>query len=300
MKSILSIVLVTFLATTNLAIAQSHLAYHLKVGDKFKVFQVAEQDIVQNMNASEHNIKNLIEGDYTFTVEHVNDSLYGIKFRYDRFKMVMTSNMIGEIMSINTNDSIADDDIEGKIFSKIIASDLHMEMYKNGKIKSIKGSEILIDNMINAAGDFDDFTKELMKESMRKEFSNESLAMSFEQMTYIYPSKDSKASDTTWTNKFEGKLTSENTWTLVSTSDKAIAISGESEIALNTTDSDVDMHLKGHMTSKISVSPTTGFAQQISTTSTAEGHSVMHNMNSLEVPTSITSNINYKIEKHVQ
>jgi uncharacterized protein YkvS len=298
MKSFLSIVLAVFLFTTNIIIAQTNLVYNLKIGDTFKVYQVAEQDIVQTMNESEHTIKNVIEGDYTFVVDGVNDSLYDITFRYNRFKMMMTSDKAGELMSIHTNDSVAEDDIEGKIFSKIVDSDLFMKMYKNGKIKSITGSEVLINNMINAAGDFDDFTKELMKESMKKEFSNESLAMSFEQMTYIYPSSTSNISNT-WTNKFEGKLSAENTWTLVNQTEEAITIGGESTVLLHT-DDEIEMNLSGQMISKITVSPETGFLTQMQTNSTVKGHSIMHNMNDLEVPTTVTSNINYKIEKHVQ
>lgn len=299
MKSFLSAFLLVFLVATYPMVAQNDLGYNLSTGDIFKVYQVANQDIIQNMNDSEHQLKNVLEGDYTFVVDDVNDSLYSIKFRYDRFKMSITSNMLGEIMSINTRDSIAEDDIEGKIFSKLMGVDLTMEMYKNGKIKSIKGAEAMITNMVNAAGDFDEFTKELMKESMKKEFSNESLATSFEQMTYIYSATGEVTNDS-WTNQFIGDLSAENTWNLVTRSDKDIAINGESTIVLKTKDDDIEMNLAGQMTSKVVVSPETGFITHMITNSTAKGHSIMHNMNDLKVPTTVTSNINYKIEKHVQ
>jgi hypothetical protein len=299
MKSFFISVLVAFIVTASQVNAQTSLAYKLEVGDQFKVKQVANQDIVQDMNGQKHEMKNLLEGDFTFIVEEVNDTLYGLTFKFDRFKMISTSNLIGEIISVNTNDKITDDDIEGKIFAQLVKVDLAMKMYKNGKIKSIVGSNELISKMVNAVGDIDEFTKEVMKESMKSEFSNESLAKSFEQMTYIYPLETVKIGDT-WENNFEGELSSKNTWTLKSIADNDIIITGESIVNFLNKDVDVEMNLKGDMTSNLTTSKETGFVKTMTTTSTVKGNSIMHNMNDLKVPTTIISNVTYKIEKHVQ
>lgn len=299
MKSFLILLFSFFVVSTCYLSAQTNLTYNLKVGDRFKVYQVANQDIVQEMDGTKHEMTNTLEGDFTFTVESVNDSIYNIKFKFDRFKMLSTSNLAGELFNINTNDSIAADDIQGKIFSQLVTCDLYMEMYKNGKIKSIKGSQKLIDNMINASGDFDDFTKELMKESMKKEFSNESLAMSFEQMTYIYPSESVSNGDT-WKNKFKGELSSDNLWTLENITNNEVIINGESSIIFATKDDDIEMNLKGDMTSKVVSAFDTGFVKTMTTNSVAKGNSILRNLNGMDVPTTITSNITYKIEKNVQ
>ncbi|MEM5564433.1 DUF6263 family protein [Psychroserpens sp. AS72] len=299
MKPFFTTILVAFIATTSVLNAQTSLTYNLQVGDQFKIKQVANQDIVQDMNGQKHEMKNLLEGDFTFIVEEVNDSLYGLKFKFDRFKMVSSSNLIGEIISVNTNDSIADDDIEGKIFAQLVTVDLAMDMYKNGKIKSIEGSNELISKMVNAVGDIDEFTKEVMKESMKGEFSNESLSKSFEQMTYIYPNTTVNIGDS-WENDFEGDLSSKNTWTLDNITDDEIIITGKSSVIFLNKDADVEMNLNGDMTSNLIISKETGFVKTMTTTSAVEGNSIMHKMNDLKVPTTITSNITYKIEKHVQ
>ena len=102
MKSIFTTILIALIATTSLINAQTNLNYNLKVGDKFKVHQVANQDIVQDMNGQKHEMKNLLEGDFTFIVEEVNDSLYGIKFKFDRFKMLSTCVLFsGDVMFIS-------------------------------------------------------------------------------------------------------------------------------------------------------------------------------------------------------
>ncbi|WP_047547702.1 DUF6263 family protein [Psychroserpens sp. Hel_I_66] len=299
MKSVFKKLLVALIATSSLAFAQTKLEYNLSSGDKFKVLQVANQDIVQDMNGQKHEMKNVLEGDFTFIVEDVNDSLYSIKFKFDRFKMVSTSNLIGEIMSVNTNDTIAEDDIEGKIFSQLIKTDLYMEMYKSGKIKSVQGSEELISKMVNAVGNLDELTKDVMKESMKGEFSNESLAKSFEQMTFIYSNEKVNIGDS-WTNTFEGDLSSTNIWTLEGITNDTVSIRGNSKVLFVNLDKDVEMNLNGDMTSNLLTSKETGFVNSMITKSKVEGHSIMHNMNDLKVPTTIESNVTYKIKKHVQ
>jgi hypothetical protein len=299
MKFVFSKILVVFIATTNFIHAQTNLTYNLKVGDQFKMEQVANQDIVQDMNGKKHEMKNLIEGDFTFVVASINDSLYQLKFKFDRFKMMSTSSIMGEILSVNTNANITEDDIEGKIFAELVKVNLTMTMYKNGKIKFIEGSNALISQMVNAVGDIDDFTKEVMKESMKEEFSNKSLAMSFEQMTYLYPNKTVKIGDT-WDNSFKGELSSKNTWTLKSITNDDVTITGLSIVTFLNKDADVEMRLEGDMTSDLTTSLETGFIKTMTTNSTVKGNSIMHKMNDLKVPTTITSNIIYKIEKHVQ
>jgi hypothetical protein len=110
MKSFFITIIIACIATTSLINAQTSFAYKLKIGDHFKVSKFDNQDIAQDMNGQKHEMNNRLEGEFTFIVEEITDSLFGLKFKFDRFKMVSTSNLIGEILSINTNNSIADDD----------------------------------------------------------------------------------------------------------------------------------------------------------------------------------------------
>ncbi|MBO6607059.1 DUF6263 family protein [Psychroserpens sp.] len=298
MKSIYTLIIVLIIPILSIN-AQTKLEYKLKVGDVFKIEQVAEQDIVQDMNGSKHEMKNLIEGDFTFEVESVSDSLYGITFRFDRFKMTSTSNLLGEIISVDTSQDVADDDIQGKIFSQLVATDLMMYMYKNGEVKAVDGAQQLIENMVNSAGDFDAFTKELMKESVKTEFGNENLSNSFEQMTFIYPDNVVESGDS-WTNKFEGELASENVWTLKEQKEGEAIISGESKVIFNSIDDSIEMNLTGVMTSDVRASLKSGFISSMTTTSTCTGNSILKDMNGTQMPTTITSNVTYKIVKNVQ
>lgn len=288
-----------FIVMSNSLKAQNKLAYELAIGEQFMVHQIADQVITQDMKAHKHEMSNRLESDFLFTVENANDSLYTLNFTYDRFKMESSSNLLGQLISINTEEDLTSTTIQNKIFAQILNVNLTMTMYKNGKIKSVIGSDKLISKMINVLGDVDDLTKEVMKESMKKEFGNKSLALSLEQMTYIYPNTSVQIGDS-WTNTFTGELSSTNTWTLKSITQDDINITGVSSVSFKTSDADMDMILNGDMTSFIKTSVSTGFAKIMTTTSVVKGYSLMHTENNLKAPTTITSNITYKIEKHVQ
>jgi len=298
MKSLTIKYLVVFIFGILSVHAQEKLAYNLKKGDHFKVFQKAEQDIVQDMDDSQHVMHNKIEGDFTFTVTSVTDSLIILNFKFDRFKMQSSSNLAGEIMSINT-DSLSKDEMQDKLFSGLTKTTLKMLLYPNGKIKSILGTEKLIASMVDAAGEVDDFTKELMKEAMKSEFGNKSLSQSFEQLTYIYPSTPVTVGSS-WTNAFKGDLSSENVWTLKKASKDSYSISGNSKVYFNTDDDTIRMELEGTMTSAVKTNKFNGFITSMETRSTATGMSTMKSMEGLQLPTTVTTKTTYKIETHVQ
>jgi len=275
------------------------LQYNLKIGDSIKVFQKADQNIVQDLNGAKHELKNALEGEYTFVVTHKTDSLYTIFFTFDRLKLSTTSNLSGEIVNIDTNNEVSDLDIQAKIFSAMVGAKLKMEMYKNGKIKSITGSEKMITNMVNNAGLSDEFTKQLMVETMKKEFGNKSLTNSFEQMTYIYPQNKVTIGDT-WSNNYMGKINAKNIWKLEAINEKNFLLNGKSEVKMFTSDDNIIMTLEGNQQTSITAEKQNGFIKGLTVNLKAEGISIMEQMKDTEIPTKITSITTYKTIKHVQ
>src|SRR5690606_22166550 len=108
--------------------AQNILEYRLKVGDSITVFQKATQDILQEMDGTKHELKNIMEADYTFIVSQKTDSTYIINFNFEHFKMVTTSNLYGEIINIDTKNSVSKDDVQAQVFSGMIGAKLKMEL----------------------------------------------------------------------------------------------------------------------------------------------------------------------------
>lgn len=279
--------------------AQNILEYHLKVGDSMTIIQKATQDIIQELDGTKHEMKNIIESDYTFIVSQKTDSTYIINFNFDRFKMVTTSNLYGEVNRIDTKSSISKDDIQAQVFSGMIGAKLKMELLKNGKIKSVSGTEKMISKMIDKAGISDELTKQVMMESMKKEFGNKSLAQSFEQMTFIYPNKKVKMGDT-WVNHYKGTLNAKNIWKLDAITEKTLELSADSDVTMSTKEDNLSMTLTGKQQTKLTASKTSGFIKDMVVKQTAKGISVMSQMEDMNIPTTITSTTTYKTIKHVQ
>src|SRR5690606_15290809 len=211
---------------------QNNLQYNLKVGDSMNVFQKATQDVIQDINGAKHELKNIIEAEYAFVVSQKTDSTFIISFNFERFKMITTSNLYGDVLNIDTKNSVSKEDMEAQVFLGMIGSKLKMELLKNGKIKSISGTEKMIAKMVANAGILDELTKQVLIESMKKEFGNKSLAQSFEQMTFIYPNKKVKIGDT-WINNHKGNLNAKNTWKLDFINEKNIELSADGDITMS-------------------------------------------------------------------
>ena len=290
--------LLVFIIIFQTSFGQNTLQYNLKIGDSLKINQVAEQDIIQDMDGSEHKITNILESDFSFIVSSKTDSSYIISFKFDSFKLKTTSNLYGELINVNTKDSIAEDDIEAKIFSGLTETFLEMELLRNGKITHVSGTGNMIKNMIDKANIADEFTRELMIESMKKEFGNESLSKSFEQMTFIYPDNDVKIGDT-WKNTYDGKMQCENEWKLANLND-SINIDGKSNITMTVNEDSHNMNLKGTQETNIIANKESGFIESMHVKSHAEGITIMAQMKDTEIPTTITSTTTYKIYKNVQ
>lgn len=270
---------------------QTYLGYNLKVDDTLKISQISEQEIVQKINDQEHKIVDNLGGDYLFYVKSETDSSCVIEFKYDSFFMKTTSNLAGPIFDVDTRKEISEDYVEGKIFKWLTKTALKINMLKTGKIVSLAGTEDLINNMIDDLG-FDSFTMEVMRESMRKEFGEESLIESLGQFTYMYPDKTVNIGDS-WQNKFKGDMKAENTWQLDSV-DENLNISCNSEIALTSEDETITTILKGTQQSKITSDKVTGWPIDAKITSTAKRISIMQGMESVEIPTTTISTTTHK------
>ena len=283
--------LVLLIGFTSVTQAQHYLGYNLNVGDTLKITQVSEQEIVQKMNDQEHKIINNLGGDYLFHIKKETDSSYIINFKYDSFFMKTTSNLAGPIFDVDTRKEISEDDVEGKIFKGLTETALEINMLKTGKIVSLVGTEDLINNMINDL-DFDNFTKEIMKESIRNEFGGESLIESLNQFTFMYPNKTVNIGES-WQNKFKGDMKAKNTWQLDKV-DNNLHISCNSAITLTSKEDTLTMSLEGTQQSVISSNKTSGWPIEAKITSIAKGISIMKGMESVEIPTTIISTTTYK------
>ena len=133
-----------------------------------------------------------------------------------------------------------------------------------------------------------------MKKSLEKEFGSEALSNSYEQMTYIYPTKDVQVGDT-WENEYSGKLNAKNQWTLNAISDTNAEISGAADVLMEVTEPTTTMKLNGTQQTSVITELASGFIKSMTVEGLAEGSTTMVQLGDQEIPTSIKSKVTYQL-----
>ena len=293
-KRKLHIFLLGFFMMPLLVAGQQYMGYRLEAGDVFMIDQSAEQLIVQKMEGATHELTNHLGGVLQFTVLSQSETGYVLGLEFKDFFLKTTSNLQGTVMDVNAS-KVVEGDVMSQIFNSLLDHELQIEMGSNGKIITVSGGEALIDKMVGAAGFDDEFTVNLMKKSLSKDFSSEGLAKSFEQMTYFYPETTAeKAIGNSWENSYSGKLSANNTFTLERIDDQSTYITGNAAVTMETEESGTTMSLSGTQETAIQANKSNGFVEKIKVSSNVKGISKMTQLGEVEIPTEIKSTITYK------
>ncbi|HLT51776.1 MAG TPA: DUF6263 family protein, partial [Arenibacter sp.] len=213
---------------------QTTLGYHLKKGEVFKVKQMAEQIITQELDGTSHVITNQIDGVLEFKVLGEVAEGYEIALTFKDLNLIMTSSLQGELMNVRATE-VVEGDMQSKIFNTILNNPVKMVLAKTGDILRVSGGDSLVNKMTDASGLEDEFSINLMKRSLSKEFGSEALSNSYKQMTFIYPDKKVKVNDQ-WENAYTGKLRTANIWTLKGITDHRTTITGKATVIMDIKD----------------------------------------------------------------
>jgi hypothetical protein len=273
--------------------AQNTLKYNLEEGTVFKVKQQANQLITQKLEGANHEMTNDLTGLYDFKVIGVDENGFDLILTFQDFALKSNSSIQGVLMDVKAS-VLKEGDVMSEMFHSLIGHELAMRMNTNGSVVSVEGGDELISKMIAAANIEDEFTTNIMRKSLSKEFSSDGLAKSFEQMTYFYPNSDVAIGDT-WENTYDGKLSANNTFTLEKIDNDTTSITGTAAIVMNTEESGTIMSLSGSQESAIQANSLTGFIQKIMISSLAEGSTKMSQMGNVDIPTTIKSTITYEL-----
>lgn len=291
-KNTFTIVCFFFLAVL-IANAQQQLGYTLKPGQSFLVKQVANQEMVMKMDGTQQVLNNQMDALFSFTVQDEVEEGYALEFEFKDFAMKSSTNLQGTLIDVRASEP-QEGDLMSTVFSGLLGTKLNITMKKTGEILSVTGADKLVGQMLGAAGDLDEFTKNLMQKSLEKEFSSESLSNSFEQMTFIY--SDQPVSDeSTWKTTFEGKINAQNKWSLEKVEGDTVSLSGNSAITMNTQESSLSMDLSGSQEIIVQASKTTGFINKMMVNANGEGASKMAMAENVEIPTTLKQTITYEL-----
>lgn len=272
---------------------QITLQYNLKKNEIYVIKQEAQQVITQELEGASHVLTNNIDGVLEFKVIEEGQNEYNIQLTFKDLNMKMTSNLQGELMNVKAQE-VVEGDMQSMMFNSLLGNPVNMTLSKNGAILEVSGGDSLVTKMVNTAGLEDEFTVNMMKKSLEKEFGSEALSDSYEQMTFIYSDEPVEEGDT-WQNEYTGKLNAKNTWTLTETTDHNAKIRGSADVIMNVEEPAVTMNLNGTQTTEITTDIDSGFILKMSVEGTSEGNSTMVQLGDQEIPTNIKSTITYEL-----
>lgn len=293
MKPIATLLFLLFCYTA--IFGQNLLEYTLSEGNVFMVKQNATQVITQELDGAKHQLTNTIDGILEFRVLAQQEDNYQIALTFKDLNLYMTSNIQGELMNVKAKE-VSEDDVQSQIFNSLLNNPVQMTLSKTGDIIEVIGGDSLVVKMANASGLEDDFSKNMMKKSLEKEFGSDALSNNYKQMTFIYPENKVDVGDT-WQNEYSGKLNSKNTWTLDGITETNAIITGKADVTMDITEPATTMKLNGTQETKITTDILSGFIIKMQVEGFSEGTSTMTQMGELEIPTSIKSTITYELIK---
>ncbi|WP_297792105.1 DUF6263 family protein [uncultured Eudoraea sp.] len=272
---------------------QSTLQYNLSVGDVFIIKQDANQLITQEIEGTTHEITNTLGGVMEFRVRAENEDTYDLDVLFKDLNLKMISSSQGELLNVSAKD-YEENDIQSKIFNSLLNVPVQVTLARTGDILEVNGGDSLVSKMVNASGVKDEYSLNMMKKSLEKEFGSEALSNSYEQFTFLYPNSSVKVGDS-WNNEYKGKMQAQNTWTLKEISEVSAAIEGNALVVMEVVEPASTMKLNGTQDSSVATDISTGFARKMTVTGLVEGFTSMSQMGDQEIPTKIKSTIIYEL-----
>lgn len=291
MKKI-SYLLVYLLINTTL-LGQSRIQYNLSLDDVFTIKQDANQIITQEIDGATHEITNMLQGILEFRVKGDTNNTYAINVMFKDLNLKMTSSIQGELMNIKAKD-FEEDDAQSKIFNSLLDVPIQIILARTGDILEVSGGDSLVSIMANASGLEDEFSLNMMKKSLEKEFGSEALSNSYKQLTFLYPDTSIEVGDS-WKNEYTGKLQAQNTWTLNEITEASANIEGKALVVMDVVEPSSTMKLNGKQNSSVITDITTGFVKKMTVHGLAEGFTTLTQMGDQEIPTTIKSTIIYEL-----
>lgn len=272
---------------------QTTLEYKLEKDEVFIIKQQAEQIITQELEGTSHVLTNNIDGILQFKVLGEGENDYNIELIFKDLNMKMTSSLQGELMNVKAKE-VVEGDMQSLMFNALLGNPVSMTLSKTGAILEVIGGDSLVTKMVDKAGLKDEFTANMMKKSLEKDFGSEALSNSYEQMTFIYSDNPVVTGDN-WKNEYSGRLNAKNTWTLAEMNERNAKISGTADIIMKVEEPAATMNLTGIQNTKITTDIASGFIVKMDVEGSAEGSSTIAQMGDQEIPTNIKSTITYEL-----
>ncbi|MBS2097711.1 DUF6263 family protein [Carboxylicivirga linearis] len=160
----------------------AQLRYNLEIGEKYGLKQLTIQDITQTVQGMTQNIKNTIGGDLLFTIKSKDGNVYTSDFVFASLIFKMESPMFS--MGYDSNDSNQEENEMTKLFKSIVGYSFTMKFNDKGEILEVDGFEKLMEKVKAESGGQ---ASGPIQESLKSQFSDESMKQSLASMLIVYP-----------------------------------------------------------------------------------------------------------------
>ncbi len=200
MKKVVSILSLVILTMTILPLSsQAQLRYKLKVGQKYGLKQSTTQDIVQNIQGMSQTIKNTIGGDIGITIKSKDAGVYTSDMVFETLLFKMESTMFS--MSYDSTDENQEENVISKAFDAIVGYSFKMKFDELGNIIEVTGFDELAKVIAEKYGS-DTNSLNMAQESIKGQFSDESMKQNLRSMLLVYP-KEKLSIGTNWSNEVQ-------------------------------------------------------------------------------------------------
>ena len=161
-----------------LLFGQTSLGYNLNEGEIFIIEQEAEQQIIQSLEGTSHELTNRISGVLHFRVLKAEDTGYLLEFMFKDLDFQIESSLQGMLLDIHAAEPDPAD-TQSQVFNAMLNVPVEMKLGRHGKILEVIGGDSLVSTMVKQAGLADEFNKTLMRKSLEREFGSRALAQSW-------------------------------------------------------------------------------------------------------------------------
>ncbi|MEO7313195.1 MAG: DUF6263 family protein [Chitinophagaceae bacterium] len=217
MKKILSgLIIAAGLATGFMGCnTATELKFNPPAGSKYRLVMTTDQDIDQEMMGQKMQVKSISEYAFLYEINKADGDNKELKMTFEKMKSTQRANGKEMIMDSDVIDTA---NPASKIMGAVKGSSFDMTINGKGEVKSIKGMDLMMQKMINAAGDsLPSEAKAKMAEGIKEMMNDDMLKSLTEQSFKIFPDKKVKVGDT-WTSKIETKsfvdMVTETTYSL--------------------------------------------------------------------------------------
>lgn len=179
--------------------SQAQLRYRLTTGEKYGLKQISSQDITQNIQGMTQNIKNTLAGDVSITILSKEADIYSSELVFESLMFKMESAMAN--MSYDSKDPNQEENMLSKAFDAVVGYGFKMKFDDKGNILEITGFDALVKVIAEKYGS-DPASLSLIQESVKSQFSDESMKQNLRSMFIVYPD-EKLSSGVQWSNEFE-------------------------------------------------------------------------------------------------